>query len=111
MLGYVMVCDEIWTKRLHTRESSKHFKVKWLETNFYHESAMWTFILFLKVFETELNSCCILCYSMLWYGMTRVESQESLRLHAMVCDFNAMAWVSSDVLWHFNAKLCYGVCC
>lgn len=98
MLGYVMVCDEILTKRLHTRESSKHFKVKWLETKFYHESAMWTFILFLKAFETELNSCCILSYSMLWYGMTRVESQESLRLHAMVCDFNAMAWVSSDVL-------------
>lgn len=50
-------------------------------------------------------------YAMLWYVMIWYDEWESMRLHAMIWDFNAMVWDSDAMLWYFNTMLCYDACC
>lgn len=50
-------------------------------------------------------------YAMLWYAMVWYDEWESVKLYAMVWDYNALVWDSNAMLWNFNAMPCYGVCC
>lgn len=96
MLCYGMRWDSMRfeLKRPHTYNRSKQFEETKKETKVYHKSAMWTFILLnKKPFKTELKSCCMLCYGMIW---------KSMKLYAIV-------WYS--MLLDFNAMLCYTMVC